>query len=140
MVEIASIGSDSSGVVNFSVTIQIMDSDEDVLPGMTAEVEIVIQETEETILIPNQAIRTNLEGNLIVYILEANGQLKEIEIKLGESSDTHSEIKNGDLKIGDKIILNPPDEEEEAPQFMGPMRDGGEQGNSMPNPHEVGGN
>jgi HlyD family secretion protein len=140
VIELASTGSDSSGVVNFSVTIQIMDPDEDISPGMTAEVEIVIQETEETILIPNQAIRTNLDGNLIVYTLDTNRQMKEIEIELGESSDTYSQITNGILQIGDKVVLNPPDEDQEAPQFIGPMRSGEEQGNSIPNPYEDGGN
>jgi HlyD family secretion protein len=140
VIEIGSIGSDQSGVVIFSVTIQIMNSDEDVLPGMTAEVDIVIDRNEISLLIPNQAIRKNVNGNLIVYVLEAEGKMKEVEINLGESSDIQSEVTNNDLQVGDKVILNPPTDEEDTPQFMGPFGSSRIQNSSAPNTPEMGGN
>jgi hypothetical protein len=33
-----------------------------------------------------------------------------IEVILGASSDTHSEVLDGELQVGDKIVLNPPTE------------------------------
>jgi HlyD family secretion protein len=140
VVEIASIGSENSGVVDFTVTVQMTDVDEDVLPGMTAEVDIVVEQTEAALLVPNQAIRTNESGAQIVYIMETGGQMTEVEIKLGASSDTQSEIAEGNLQAGDQIVLNPPSEDEDDFQPpMGPMGGGGQQGGGMPNPHQAGG-
>ena len=139
VVDIASIGSENSGVVDFTVTVQIIDVDEDVLPGMTAEVDIIVEQTEAALLVPNQAVRTNERGVQIVYIMETGGQMSEVEIKLGVSSDTQSEIVEGNLQAGDQVVLNPPSEEEEEFRPIGPMGGGGQQGGGMPNPHEMGG-
>jgi hypothetical protein len=42
-----------------------------------------------------------------VYILE-NGELVSVRVTLGASSDTESEVVDGNLKSGDLIVLNPP--------------------------------
>jgi HlyD family secretion protein len=42
-----------------------------------------------------------------------------VEISLGASSDTNSEVLSGDIQEGDLIILNPPLEfENSGPPFM----------------------
>jgi multidrug efflux pump subunit AcrA (membrane-fusion protein) len=43
----------------------------------------------------------------VVYILE-NNQLKEVEVTLGASSDNQSQVIDGNLQVGDEIVLNPP--------------------------------
>jgi hypothetical protein len=48
-----------------------------------------------------------LEGERVVYVLK-DGAPEPIEIVLGASSETHSEILSGELQVGDLIILNPP--------------------------------
>jgi HlyD family secretion protein len=59
------------------------------------------------------------EGERVVYILK-NGIPEPVEIMLGASSETHSEVVEGDLKIGDLIVLNPPTifDQEGPPPFM----------------------
>jgi hypothetical protein len=49
-----------------------------------------------------------------------------MEITLGASSDTHSEVINGDLNKGDLIILNPPNNIEQDGFGGGPFGGGGE--------------
>jgi HlyD family secretion protein len=107
VVEVAPVGSEALGVVNFKVTVELTDADEDVRPGMTSAVEIVVSQLDNTLLVPNQAVRAE-EGKRMVYILEANGQLTPVEITLGASSDRHSQLLEGDLQPGDLIVLNPP--------------------------------
>jgi len=48
-----------------------------------------------------------MEGQRIVYLLE-NGELREVEIEIGASSDVSSEVISGKLKEGDMVVLNPP--------------------------------
>jgi HlyD family secretion protein len=103
---VAPVGTSNQGVVDFNVTVEILDADEDVKPGMTSAVNIVVDQLDSVLLVPNRAVRLK-EGKRVVYILD-DGQVKTVEITLGATSDTVSEVIDGDLKVGDQIILNPP--------------------------------
>lgn len=105
VIQVARVGTTSAGVVNFEVTIEILDADEQVLPGMTAAVNIVISNLQDTLLIPNRAVRL-VNGKHVIYLMK-NGVQTAVEIEIGASSDTMSELTSGDVKVGDVIILNP---------------------------------
>ena len=107
VVEVAPVGNEVLGVVNFKVTVELKDADQDVRPGMTSAVEIVVSQLDNAMLIPNQAVRVE-EGKRVVYTMDENGQLTAIEVTLGASSDTFSQLLAGDLQPGDVIVLNPP--------------------------------
>jgi HlyD family secretion protein len=114
--EVTQAGTVEEGVVNFTVTVELTDADSAVKPGMTAAVNIVVEELQDVLLVPNRAVRL-VDGERVVYIL-ADGQPVKKEIRLGSSSDTMSVVASGDLKVGDVIILNPPAD-------FGPGRPGG---------------
>jgi len=103
--EVARVGTTTAGVVNFKVTTEILDADTQVAPGMTAAVSIVVSDLNDVLLIPNRAVRL-VDGTRVIYLLKNNVPTK-VEISLGASSDTMSELLTGDLKPGDVIILNP---------------------------------
>ena len=103
---VARVGTSESGLVNFEVTIEILNPDEQVLPGMTAGVNIIVSQLEDVLTVPNRAIRL-VNNQPVVYILKNNAPV-EVNIEIGASSDSMSEIISGDLKEGDKVILNPP--------------------------------
>lgn len=103
---VAAAGSVQSGVVNFRITVELEAPDEFVRPAMTAGVNIVVTELQDVLLVPNRAVRV-LEGQRVVYVLR-NGSLVPVEITLGASSETNSEVLNGDLQEGDTLVLNPP--------------------------------
>ena len=104
--KVARVGTETGGIVNFEVSIEILNPDELVLPGMTAAVNIVVSEVKDVLMVPNRAVRV-LNSKKVVYILK-NSIPTPIEIEIGSSSDTYSEVISGDLKPGDLIILNPP--------------------------------
>jgi HlyD family secretion protein len=104
--KIANTGGTSQGVVEFVVTVELSDADERVKPGMTAAVNIVVEELEDVLLVPNRAVRL-LDGARVVYLL-LNGELEPIRLTLGASSDLESEVLEGNLKSGDVVVLNPP--------------------------------
>jgi len=108
--EVALVGTAVQGVVSFKVTIELLDADEDVRPGMTAAVNIVVSQLEDVLLVPNRAVRV-LDGERVVYVLdEADGLPTPVPIQLGASSETHSQVIDGELQPGDEIVLNPPTE------------------------------
>jgi HlyD family secretion protein len=104
--EAGAVGTAVQGVVNFTVTVEITDADENVKPGMTSAVNIVVNQMDNILLVPNRAVRLK-EGDRVVYVLK-NGTPTPIKITIGASSDTSSEFVSGDLKEGDLIVLNPP--------------------------------
>ena len=108
VVEVSQAGTADQGVVNFTVTVELTDADAAVKPGMTAAVNIVVQELKDALLVQNRAVRL-VDGDRVVYVLE-NGQPARKAITLGASSDTASAITGGEVKEGDVIILNPPAE------------------------------
>ena len=108
VVEVAKAGTNVNGVVNFKVTIELTDADADVKPGMTAAVNITVEEIDNVILVPNRAVRL-LDGQRYVYLM-VNGVPQKTEVSLGSSSDTMSVLAGGDVSEGDLIILNPPAE------------------------------
>jgi HlyD family secretion protein len=106
--DVTQAGTVDQGVVNFTVTVELTDADSFVKPGMTAAVNIVVEEMQDVLLVPNRAVRL-VDGERVVYVLE-NEQPAQREINLGSSSDTMSVLTGGDLTEGDVIILNPPAE------------------------------
>ncbi len=106
VITVSQAGETSSGAVNFTVTVQLTDADQYVKPGMTAAVNIIVNQVKDQLLVPNRAIRL-VDTQRVVYILK-NGRAQQVNVTLGASSDTSSVVIGGDLKAGDLIILNPP--------------------------------
>jgi len=104
--KIANVGVSTQGVVEFIVTVELTDADENVRPGMTSAVNIVVEELSNVLLVPNRAVRLQ-DGQRVVYALR-NNQLDQVQVTLGASSDLESEVVDGSLRSGDTVVLNPP--------------------------------
>ena len=104
--EIARAGENNQGIVNFKVTVKLTKPDSEILPGMTAEVSIITSKSGSKLLVPNQALKAE-NGKLYVYKIIKGERPQLIEITIGDSSDTHSEVVSGELESGDLIVLNP---------------------------------
>ncbi|MGH2582684.1 MAG: efflux RND transporter periplasmic adaptor subunit [Anaerolineales bacterium] len=129
--KVGSIGDSSSGVVTYTVVVEILEPDEQMKTGMTAVVEIETSTGKEALLIPNQAVRLE-DGRQLVYLLGSDGSLIPVEVELGASSSTHSEMVTGSIQPGDRIVLNPPTDEPTGPGgfFLGGVRPGPVTGSS----------
>jgi len=103
--DIAPVGRTVSGTVYFTVTVEINDPGDDVHPGMTVSAKIVTSQLQGVLLVPNRAIYT-LNGKRVVYLLQ-NGRPVPVEVALGVSTNTQTEITAGAVKEGDLVVLNP---------------------------------
>lgn len=112
VVEVSPVGVLQQGLVSFEVSIKITDADEEVRPGLTAAVQIVVRQVEDALLVPNRAVRW-VNGEQVVYV-STDGEnaaiegLMKIPVVLGASSDEFSELLDGDIVEGDYVVLNPP--------------------------------
>jgi HlyD family secretion protein len=99
------VGTSSQGVVNFPVTVQLTDADAQVKPGMSAAVSIAVATDNNVLLVPNQAVRSLGSQHTVTVLYQ--GQLIPVQVTVGISNDTTTEITGGQLKEGDTIVLNP---------------------------------
>ncbi|MFP4192885.1 MAG: efflux RND transporter periplasmic adaptor subunit [Candidatus Hydrogenedentota bacterium] len=102
----------------FPTTVSIDGSYEWFRPGMTAEVEIIVNELEDVVYVPMQAVISYGEQRY-VYVVE-NGQAAARPVETGDYNDRFIHIKEG-LEEGEEVLLRPPrpdgaEEDEEDPE------------------------
>jgi len=129
IIEVGLVGNQQEGIVNFTVTIELSNADKEVRPGMTSAVNIIVGQIDNVLMVPNRAVRV-VDKQHVVYVLNSGGTLKLVEILLGASSDVYSEVLEGELEVGDTILLNPSSSIfdqgiEMAPGSGGPLTRGG---------------
>ncbi len=106
VVDVAKAGTEDQGETHFAVKLLITDADENILPGMTASVNITVLKLEDALIVPTRAIRLE-DGEVVVYV-QRNGSIERVNVELGSSSDTDTQIISGDITENDILILNPP--------------------------------
>jgi HlyD family secretion protein len=74
-------------------------------PGMTAEVEILVEHVDSVLQAPLQAC-VERGGRYFAWVVEDEDEFKRHEIQLGRSNDVESEVVSG-LAEGDAVVLNP---------------------------------
>lgn len=104
--DVGRVGTSVQGVVNFQVEVEVLKPDASIKPGMTAAVNIIVSQIDNVLLVPNRAVRVQ-DGTRVIFVVR-DGVPTTVEVTLGSSSDTDSEVVGGDLKVGDVIVLNPP--------------------------------
>ena len=123
------VSSSSNGVTNYPVTVQ-MDEVGDLLPGMNVTGEIIIDEAEDVLAIPAQALQ---RGNVVYVkddsVTETEGNVpagfRSVEVGTGLISSDYVEIKSG-LSEGDEVYIDPTSSTESTGMgMMGGMPAGG---------------
>jgi HlyD family secretion protein len=94
------------GAKFFSVTVLVHESDPRLRPGMTARVEIEVEERDEALYVPLDAVFEK-DGRRVVYL--AGHRTREREVVLGPSNDDFVVVESG-LARGDRVLLRDPQE------------------------------
>ncbi len=101
--QIAAAGTLQQGVVNYPVTVALTEADPMVRPGMTANVNVIVERKDNVLVVPNRAIRT--QGRQRFVTVAYQGQMIQVPVQTGMTSDSQTEILSG-LKEGDEVVLN----------------------------------
>jgi HlyD family secretion protein len=101
---VGTVGTSTSGVVNFPVTVQITNADAQVKPGMSAIVNIIAAQANNVLLVPSAAVRAS--GGQSTVIVLYQGQLIPVQVTVGLTNNTTSEVTSSQLKAGDVVVLN----------------------------------
>jgi HlyD family secretion protein len=93
------------GTKFFSVTVQVNESEPRLRPGMTARVEIQVEERDRALSVPIDAVFAK-DGGHVCYVAE-RGRLRPREVELGPSNADHVVIERG-LGAGERVALRDP--------------------------------
>jgi HlyD family secretion protein len=93
----------SAGVVSYPVRVVVRSDEARLRAGMTSTAEIVVQTVRDVVLVPNWAIRRDA-GKAFAGVLR-NGQVEEVEVKLGLRNENFSEVVQG-LAAGDTVATS----------------------------------
>ena len=106
-------GTTVGSVTTYPVTVRIDDT-EGLLPGMNADAEITLAETDEALAIPNEAVargglvRVTADSPSAVNAVEQSAEegYVYVQVETGISDDDYVEIRSG-LQIGDTVAYIP---------------------------------
>ncbi len=107
-------------VVTYDVVIGVSNDDLKLFPGMTANVKILVDHRDSVLKIPNAALRyrpaASSAGNAsqktrgaassqTVSVLGQDGKAQPVQVQLGIGDGTWTEVRSGDLKEGQAVII-----------------------------------
>jgi len=95
-------GIEEQNLVIYPVEVEILDSDDRIRPGMTADLDIIVGEAENVICIPKHAV-INREGKAMVLIRE-RGKFIPKPVVTGLDDDVKIEVKSG-LSESDTLMI-----------------------------------
>jgi HlyD family secretion protein len=109
-------------VVTYTAVISAPNPDLLLLPGLTADLRIVVNDTGETLKVPNQALRfePNVEDEAFakntstaassfpgttVWVVGKDGHPAPIAVRVGQSDDNSTQLLDGSLTEGQPLIV-----------------------------------
>lgn len=116
----------TSNVVTYDVVISVDNPEQILLPGMTAYVSINVARRKDVLLVSNAALRFKPSESAAgdgakkpetparrrdsaatgtVWTLDAAGKLKPVLIRTGITDGRNTEVVEGELKAGDKLVV-----------------------------------
>ncbi len=113
IVSVSPVGTVTQGVVNYTVTVAVNKSNASVMPGMTAEASVTVDQRANALMVPNRAVKTQGNQHLITELFE--GKQIPVVVQTGLTNDQNTEIVSAatldgqtvNLQDGDTIVLNP---------------------------------
>jgi HlyD family secretion protein len=100
---VAEQGKVISGVVYFEVTVKVTDDTGALKSGMTADVDIIVDERSNVLVIPNTALE-NFRGLVMARVLDGNNEPSFKRVELGISDGTFTEVISG-LEPGEMVAI-----------------------------------
>ena len=92
----------TASVIYYYVVLDVDDPDNQLLPAMTARVEIVTDERDNVLTVPISALKTESTGSYV--LLQANGKQEKQYVTTGIYGDEYVEILDG-LEEGQQIAI-----------------------------------
>ncbi|MGE5139531.1 MAG: efflux RND transporter periplasmic adaptor subunit [Rudaea sp.] len=103
IVSISPVGTVSSGVVNYVVTVALTKANASIMPGMTATANVLVDQKSNALIVSNRAIKS--QGNRKTITVLANGVQTTYLVKTGVVGDQATEIVTATTTNGQPASL-----------------------------------
>jgi len=100
------INTGSGTEINVRIKVDILNWDDSLKPGLSANVAIKTDYKKNALVVPYEALYQKKDGGTVIFKVE-NNKAVEIPITVGIQGDLKVEVISETIKNGDKIILNP---------------------------------
>ena len=98
----SSSSSSSASVIYYYVTLDVDDPDNELMPSMTARVEINTAEKSDALVVPISTLKTDTNGSYVI-VKNADGSQENRYVSTGIYSDEYVEILDG-LEEGENVV------------------------------------
>ncbi len=88
----------------YPVTVELDDTSSGIKPGMSAKVTVLVDELEDVIFVPIQAISVE-EGAYYIHRIKTGSKLERVEVKIGPDSDGFVQVVEG-IQEGDDVVIS----------------------------------
>jgi len=92
----------TSGAVNYTVFVSVDKAPNGLLPGMTADADIIVAERKSVLTLPRRSIRATANATINLSVVQ-NGPTTSRSVKIGLVGDLNVEILSG-LNEGDQVV------------------------------------
>ncbi len=123
--------SNSASSTSYTVIVDVDNADLRLKPGMTATMTLYTQDKHDVLLIPNEALRFSPSfnkktyDNTGVWKMQRGEAPKRVDVSIGIIATKNTEITDGDLQEGDRIIVGENNLKSTGSASMTPPRGGG---------------
>lgn len=113
-------------VVTYDVVITVDNRELKLKPGMTANVTIVTVKKEDPLRVPNGALRFRMPNVPVdkkatrVWVLDQHDQPRQVDVVAGIADSLSTEIVDGTMKEGDRVVVGIETPEEQAQKKLPP--------------------
>jgi HlyD family secretion protein len=98
----------TQNVTTYVVIAAAPNADLALMPGLTANAKVILDSRDNVLRVPNAALRFRPQGAKFTgpaVWVSASGGLAERRVELGITDGASTEIKGGDLKEGDRVVI-----------------------------------
>jgi macrolide-specific efflux system membrane fusion protein len=98
-------GTGETGVVNYTITIELDPVDIELKGTLTATADLILDKADNVLIVPTSALNSTPEGDFATVLIDMETmQTEQRQVKTGIQSYQFAEITSG-LKEGDKLLV-----------------------------------
>lgn len=105
-----SVGTNTQGVVTYTVLVTILNPDKRIKPGMTANVDIEVDRAENVLSVPNSAVKPYKGGRAVRVENKKTKGIEYVPVVIGIKGEERTQILKG-IKPGQEIIVSLPNDQ-----------------------------
>lgn len=92
----------SSGVATFPVTVTLSQNSPSLRAGMSATVNVVVNQVVQVVTVPTSAVHTTANGSTVTLLVNGAPQVRSVQV--GASDALRTQILSG-VSVGDQVVI-----------------------------------